>query len=142
MRRRSFRRGLSLIEVLVSALILGLTVLAATAMFSTAGFLRDHSTGHSRAAAILQRKLEQIRRLPFSQVTYAGLLNAGVIDPGASPYAFATVDGLTTELTNADGRIVLSNGGSDTARVDVVLTWDGLRGTRYRATAATLVSSR
>ena len=126
----------------MSAFILAVTVLAATAMFSTAGFLRDHSASHSRAAAILQRKLEQIRRLPFNQVTYSGLLNAGVIDPGDSPYSFSTVDNLATELTHGDGRIVLSNGETDTARADVLLTWDGLRGTRYRVTATTFVSSR
>lgn len=142
MKQQKFRRGLSLVEVLVTATILVVAVLTATAMFSTASSLRDYSGAYSHAGTILQRKLEQVRRLPYSQLTYTGLLNAGVIDPGDSPYSFTTVDSLTSELSNADGRIVLSNGGRETARADVILTWDGLRGNRRRVTATTFVSSR
>jgi hypothetical protein len=140
--RRTFRRGLSLVEVLVSASIFAGTVISATTMFSGAAFLRDRSGNYSNAAAILQRKLEQVRRLPYSKMNYTGLLSAGIIDAGSSPYSFTVVDNLPAQLSDGEGRITLSTSGTETARADITLAWSGLRGTHQQVTAVTFVSNK
>jgi prepilin-type N-terminal cleavage/methylation domain-containing protein len=143
MKRRGRRRGLTLIEVMAGVLVLALTLLAAMAMFPLSALLRDRSGSYSHAAAIAQRKLEQIRKLPAAQVSYAGLQSAGVIDAAAaSPYPFTSVDRLSSELTAGSGSIQLSGVGTDLVRADVTVTWRGLRGIQQQVTFSTLVASK
>ena len=143
MRRTQGRRGMSLVEVMVGVLILGATVLAASAMFPLSAFLRDRSGTYSRAATIAQRKLEQIRKLPTTQLTYTGLLNAGVIDQGNNePYSFTTVDSVAGELAQGAGTIELIDEGTDLVRVDVRVTWKSLRGTDMNLQATSMVSNK
>src|SRR4051812_48660605 len=104
MKRHGRRRGLTLVEVLVSVGVLSLTTLTAVALFPFSAQMRDSSGSYSRASAIVQRKLEQIRKLDPENITGSGLQAAGIVDPpaggstGGSTYSFAVVDGLASQL--------------------------------------------
>jgi prepilin-type N-terminal cleavage/methylation domain-containing protein len=140
MTRTKARRGTTLVEVMAAMMILALTVSAAGAMFPLGAFLRNRSGGYSRAAAIVQRKLEQVRKFPARSLTYPALEAAGIIDSSAtSPASFNTCDSLTNELPNANGSLELTNAGTDVVRIDVTLTWRNVRGGVQRVSAMSQV---
>jgi Tfp pilus assembly protein PilV len=149
MTRRRIRRGITILEVMVGLLVLALTVVAASAMFPMSHLLRDRSSSYSKAAAIVQRKMEQVRKLPTSQLNYAGLRTAGIIDavatvPSGSDqlYTFTTTDLLANDLNSAQGRVRLLDPGTDLVTVEVQMTWQSLRGRTETVSARTFVSDK
>lgn len=138
------RRGTTLVEVMAAMMILALTVSAAGAMFPLGAFMRSQSGGYSRAAAIVQRKLEQIRRYPSTSLTYSTLASASIIDTASvTPASFTTADNLTSELgTGAAGTIRLTGVGTDIVQVDVTLSWVDIRGRAQSLSAMSRVVNK
>ncbi|MFN3649312.1 MAG: hypothetical protein ACK47B_06990 [Armatimonadota bacterium] len=158
MRRARTRRGMSFLEIMAGLFVLALTMVTATALFPLSSLLRDKSGGYSRAASVVQHKLEQLRELEADQLTAANLLSLGMIDAendtavqtvvdeagisrlSSLPLTFNTVDELADELENASGTVQLTDVGSDLVQAEVVLTWTGYRGTSNRIEATTYVA--
>lgn len=131
-------------EITVAAMILGLTVLLATAIFPLSHFLQDRSGSYSRASAILQRKMEQVRVLEPSQTHYDGLRSAGIIDAGAAgnTHSFTATDQVSAQLLEGTGTVTLTNPQSDLVRVDVEVRWKGTRGMENRVAAMTYLADK
>jgi hypothetical protein len=131
------------VELVISVLVLAATLILAAGLLPLTGLLRDNSGAYSRAATVIQRKIEQIRSLDPSLVTPSGLRTAAVVDPtapstGAMP--FTTVENLTTILRQGSGDIVLTNSGTDLVTVDVTVRWTTIRGAQVAVSARTLVT--
>lgn len=132
-------------EILVAVFVLSMTIITTTAMFSSSALLRNRSGGYSRAATLVNRKLEQVRKLNAAQLNSSGLAAAGVVDATSATggnYTFTTVDQLTNELPQATGALSLTNAGSDLARVDVTISWKSYRGKTETMSAATYVADK
>jgi hypothetical protein len=147
MKRRLARRGITLVELMAGVMVLGLTVVSAVAMFPLSAFLRERSGSYSRAAGIVQRKLEQIRQLPAERIHYSGLRTAGIVDEEESPstagsFSFTSTDQLETQLDEAQGAIRLTGVGTDMVEAHVVLTWEGTRKIQNQIEATTFVASK
>lgn len=78
-------RGFTLVELLVAMAVLTLALLAVAAMLPVASTNVDYSGGTSQATALAQRRLEQVRNLPFA--TVAGMVTAA--DPPNAPASSA-----------------------------------------------------
>ena len=144
--RRTLRRGVTLVEIIAGVFILALSILTASALLPAIAQLRTNSGDYTRAATLLQRKMEQIRNLEAAQITASGLRTAGIIDTtntstAANTYSFTTVDGLASEFREGAGTIQLTNTGTDLVRIDVTLTWRGLKGKAERIDGTTFVAS-
>jgi Tfp pilus assembly protein PilV len=143
MKRNGSRRGMTLVEILIAAVLMVLTVTAAMAMFPMTNLLRNKSGNYSRASTLIARKLEQVRTLRSDQITYNGLRAAAIIDAGdVQPYKFTTTDGLASEMPEAKGTITVTNPGTQLVTVDVTVTWRGLRGNTQSLTATTYVANK
>lgn len=145
--RSSRRRGVTLVEIMAGVFILAMTTITAAALLPLTAQLRTNSGDYTHAASLVQRKLEQIRALDAAHITAGELQTAGVIDTtntasGANTYSFTAVDAVATELKQGAGTIQLTNTGTDLVRIDVALTWRGLRGKAEQTDATTFVSSR
>ena len=144
-KRLRSRRGLTFIEILVAASILGATVVVASAMFPFSHLLQDRSSGYSRASSVLQRKLEQVRSLETQQLNPSGLRTAGIIDSGTStsgPYSFNTVDQIATRFVQGTSALTVTGAGTDLVRVDVSITWKTSRGRQHTVNAMTYVADK
>ncbi len=145
MPRRRARRGLTLIEIMVGVLVLGATLVAASAMFPLSALLRDRSGTSSRAAAVAQRKMEQVRRLTVDQLNYAGLRAAGVVDVTESaggPFPFTSTDSLAAELASGSGTLTLTDAGTDLVQVEVTVNWRSFQGLPQTMRAVTFVCKK
>jgi Tfp pilus assembly protein PilV len=142
---RSRRRGMSLMEVLVGTFLLGMTIILASAIFPFSSFLQDRAGGYSRASTLLQKKLEQVRRLEASELTAAALHNAGVIDAAQSTsgaYTFTTVDNVPDLLVQGSGTLTVTGAGTDLARAEVTISWVASGGKAHSVHAMTLVADK
>jgi Tfp pilus assembly protein PilV len=140
---RKARRGLTFLEVMIALMLLTSAVLTASTLFPAATMARTRSSSTSMAATILQRKLEQVRRLPAASITYTGLYANGVIDSGnTSPYSFTAAESVASKLNNGKGTLTLTNAGSDIVTITVTVTWESVEGPDQTLSAVTYVSSR
>ena len=141
---------MTLIEVMAGVFVLAMTVMMAGAIFPVCTSMRDRSGAYSRASALIQRKMEQIRRLDAHEINYAGLQAAGIIDGGVpagsdgvtGPFSCTFTDRLPEELWEGKGTVRLTDVGTDVVRVQVELRWQGFKGTQNRVDATTLVADK
>lgn len=135
------RRGFTLVEILAAMTVLGLAVLTSLALFPLSSVMRERSGGYSRAGTLLQRKLEQIRQLPPTAVTPAGLQAAGIVDTATgAALPFTTTDQVASQLTRGTGTVTLRGVGTDLVRVDVQVTWVGYNGRQSQVQEMTYVA--
>jgi prepilin-type N-terminal cleavage/methylation domain-containing protein len=140
---RKARRGLTFLEVMIALMLLSSGVLMAGTLFPAATMARTRSSSNSMAATIIQRKLEQVRRLPAASITYSGLYANAVIDSGnTSPYSFTAADSVASKLQKGKGTLTLTNPGGDLVTISVTVTWENSDGPDQTLTAVTNVSSR
>lgn len=144
MKRRHARRGLTLVEIMVGVFVLSLTIMTATAMFPLSAVLRDRSGSYTRASAIAQRKMEQIRRLPTSQINAANLRTMGVADEGGytsgawHALPFTTTDEVAEEMVNGQGWMWAYTGDPDITQIWVAVYWQNFdRPGQWRMVQAT-----
>ena len=140
---RRARRGLTFLEVMIALMLLTAGVLTASTLFPAATIARTRSSSNSMAATIIQRKLEQVRRLAAASLTQSGLTANGIIDSGNSnPYTFTAADSVASKLQNGVGTLTLTNPGGDIVTVTVTVTWESSEGPDQSLSASTNISSR
>lgn len=134
--RRRGRRGLTFIDVMAGMFILGATVLAASALFPVSALMRSRSGEQSRAAAISQKKMEQLRKLDPTTLTFSNLRNLGIVDEEAyylsedyEIYTFGETETLTEDLTSGEGYIVRYQPDDDLTQLEIYVFWRGQHGT-------------
>ena len=119
------RRGAGLVDVIATVLILGTTGAIFATVFPASFACSSQAQEYKLAAAIAQRKMEQLRGIEFESLTQPLLLAAGVIDgnPTTAPYSFTSVDSLSGQLRGATGNLSVIDVGTDRRRVTVTLSW-------------------
>ena len=149
MKRRSVRRGMTLLEVMVGIVVLGITVVTASALFPTSSVLRDRASNFSRASVLAQRKLDQIRDLPVSQINETTLLDRGMTDNCAVrtgnnvEICFTECDRMASELPGSPtGQVFLKNVGTDIVTVEVVIRWRTYKGKQEEVRAVSAVTEK
>ncbi len=126
--------------------VLAVTVISALAMFPVSNLLRDRSGSNTRAATIIQRKLDQVRSLKAAEITGTRLRTLGFVDANATgagnSYSFTQADNLAQQLQGATGTLALVNPGTDLVEARVTLSWMGMRGRSSTTTAVTYVADK
>jgi prepilin-type N-terminal cleavage/methylation domain-containing protein len=143
------RSGMSLVEVMIAVMLFSFAITVFASLFPMSMRMRAKSEAVSQATAFAQQKIEQIRTLPYTSLTYSALRGANVIDasPTSQPYAFTSVDNLASKLTTPTGTVTVTDAGSgaftaDLKRVDVTVTWGGIAGQNNTVTVSTLLSNK
>jgi prepilin-type N-terminal cleavage/methylation domain-containing protein len=119
------RRGFSLIETMIAVTALSFIVLCFGAVFPTASQMRNKAERVTLATTLAQQKLEQLRGVKFTDLTYSGLRAANLIDasPNSSPFSITTVSGLATALPSGAGTVTFSDEATGLKRAQVDITW-------------------
>jgi prepilin-type N-terminal cleavage/methylation domain-containing protein len=107
--------GYSLVEVMVSMVVLTVAVVPMVGMFDAAIGAADASADYDKARTCAVRKLEQIKSLPYEAVE--GGLQGGVCDPSGFGYTIAA-QSIGTDLGDGTGEEGLT-------MVTVTVDWDG-----------------
>src|SRR5207245_3647035 len=92
------RSGLSLIEVMIAVMVLSFAVATFAPLYPISMRMRSKAENITRASTLAQQKIEQVRALPYTSLTYTGLQANSVVDasPNSSPYSFTSVDGVAS----------------------------------------------
>lgn len=115
--------GFTLIEVLLAIMVLMFTALIFTAAFPTSQISRIKAVHRTYAIGLAQQTLEEKRSAGYS----------GVI-PGEPTIS------VPAELPGAQQTTTISQFGSNTRKVEVMVTWSGYRRVGGSITLATLIS--
>ncbi len=79
-RKKRSNGGFSLIEVLISAFVVGLTATLLGATFPTGDRSRLMASNESTAISIAQRQIEVLRSIGYSSLTESRLIDLGIIE--------------------------------------------------------------
>lgn len=145
MRLVGSRRGAGLIDVMLMLFLLGMAGLIFAAVFPTCIRSTKQAQEYKIAAAITQKKMEQLRSMSYELLTYSQLVSASVVDstPAGSPYSFASIDGLSGLLPSGAGTLAIQDVGSDTRQVTITISWRGTgSATRTLQTVTLFVDKR
>ena len=129
-RARPGRRGVTLVEVAIAVLLMGMAAMLFASVYPTASRTARASGNHAQAISVVQHKIDELRALGYGRLNYDELRSAGIIDaaPNAMPFRFDGVDGLASLFPNAVGTISVAPAGTDLASVTVRLEWRGAPG--------------
>ena len=121
------RRGAGLVEVMITVMLLAAAGLTFSAIFPTAFSASRQADEYKTAAAIGQRKMEQLRAMNYQSLTQPILRSAEAIDasPTSSPYSFTSVEAVGTHLASGTGTLEVDDISSDVKRVRITITWQG-----------------
>ncbi len=119
------KRGSTMIDVLVTAFLLAMAGIVFGAAFPSGFSCSRKAQSYKLAAAIAQRKMEQLRSLSYQSLTYGHLRAAGAIDssPYESPYEFTSTDSIADYLAGGAGQIQVEDLTSTVRRVRVTVSW-------------------
>ncbi len=132
-------RGFSLIEYLFAIFLTFITAMIVVATLPMATSARARADRHHRALNIAQKQLESIKALGYSQVSPAGLHQAGLVDSpipdGAGRLWFTHIDSSQFDapsqvLPGGRGYVVLTTLQIDLIQITVVVDWQERSGTR------------
>ncbi len=141
----SSRRGAGLLDAIITLFLLGVAGAVFSAMFPTGIKASRQAHQYKVAASIAQRKMEQIRAMPYESITFVGLTAGGIVDQDEddSPYSFTSVDSVADQLTSGTGSLRVSQLTGDMKWVRVSLSWEGPLGSPDRTiTLTTLCADR
>jgi len=133
-----------MMDALLTVFLLAGVGLIFGATFPT-GFAAVRQSGeNTRAVALAEQKLEQVRSIPYEDLTYTTMRAKNMIDvsPTSSPYSFTEVDNVPQLLSGGDGTIAVTDETSSVKRVTVVLTYEGPNNTVRRTILRTLVADK
>ena len=157
--RRRSRAGFTMAEVALSLIVFSLMTLMFGAVFPMAVRGAQHGSSYSQAAAIAQRKIDQLRAAGYSRLDVTDLKALAVVDAqnADKTYDFTTQDNLTgaggfftAPASGSVGTIAVSDynadntaqdpnaslpGPGNAAMVTVTLTWGGVDPGTYSASA-------
>jgi prepilin-type N-terminal cleavage/methylation domain-containing protein len=143
------RPGMSLIEVIIAVMVFSFAITVFAALYPLAARMRVKSEYVTQATTIAQRKVEQIRALPYTSLNFTSLRGANVIDasPTSSPYSFTSVDNIASKLPEATGTLTLANAGSGSnvsalKRIDVTVSWGGVVANGNTVTVSTTIANK
>ena len=160
-RRRRGRTGFTLAEVALSLVVFGMMTMMFAAVFPMAVRGAQHGNTYSQAAAIAQRKIDQLRSAGYSRLDSTDLTALGVVNGqnANGTYDFTTQDNLTgtggfftAPAAGGVGTVAVSDYASDVttqdpnaagslpgtgnaAMVTVTLSWGGVDKGSYSASA-------
>lgn len=123
---RDHRRGTTLLEVMISMLVITVVVMIFAGSVSVGQRAAGLNGEYSQAISLCQHKIDQLRTVGYGRLTYEELSDAEIIDsnPSSPPYRFIQVDNVSQYLSNASATIDLySTGDPEVIRVVVNLTW-------------------
>lgn len=127
MRLVGSRRGAGLVDVMLTLFLLGVAGMIFAASFPVCFRATRQAQEYKLAAAISQKKMEQLRAMNYESLTSSHLQSASVVDSTSvsSPYSFTAIDGVGTALPLGTGEITIEDVGSDTRKVTVSMSWKG-----------------
>lgn len=116
-----------MLEMIFAIFLIASAAMMFSAMIPPAVKSERMMANHQQATSLLQHKIDQLRGVGYGRLTYAEMLDAGIIDasPSSSPYRFTTVDRLTDYYKTATGTIAVSNFDANNRQVVLTLTWTG-----------------
>jgi hypothetical protein len=125
LRRLRSKKGIGLIDVMVTLFLLSVAGIIFSATFPAAFSCSRKSQEYKLGTAIAQRKMEQLRAMNYESLTEPLLHQAGVIDSDSmsSPYTFTAKDSLALQLTTGKGTIAITDISSHIKKVQVTITW-------------------
>jgi prepilin-type N-terminal cleavage/methylation domain-containing protein len=143
------RPGMTLIEVMIAVMVFSFAITVFASLFPLAMRMRSKSENVSQATMIAQKKIDQLRALPYTSLTYTSLQGANVIDasPNTSPYSFTSVDNLATKLPEPTSSLTVSNAGSgshtaDLKQISVTVSWGGIISNGNSVTMTTQIANK
>jgi prepilin-type N-terminal cleavage/methylation domain-containing protein len=138
------RRGFSLIETMIAAMVLGFVVLVFGASFPTAARQRYKAENITTATMLAHQTLELLRGAGYAGLNYADLLAAGAVDAstGASPYSITTVRGLASALRGGSGTLTITDESADLKRARVDITWSGITNQGNSVSLVTFIGNK
>lgn len=137
------RQGFGLIDIVIALFLLGMAGLMFAAALPSGFRCSQQAQQNKTAAAIAQRKMEQIRAMNYESLTQPLLCAAGVIDADStsSPYSFTSVDNLGSQLTSGTGSIAITDADSDIKLVKITVRWAGASSSGSRSLCLTTLIS-
>ncbi|MEN6519898.1 MAG: hypothetical protein ABFD46_01940 [Armatimonadota bacterium] len=122
-------RGVGLIDVMITAMLLGMAGIIFAATFPSGLSMLRQTQETKKAVELAQKKLEQIKALGYESLSYGNLRAANAIDEdqAASPYIFTQVDNLDSAIPSSVGKLDISNysesGISGVKKISVTINW-------------------
>ena len=128
------RRGVVLVDVIITLFLLAIVGAVFSATFPAAITASRQARDYKIATAIAQRKMEQLRAMNYESLTQPHLSSAGAIDPDdvTSPYSFTSVESVGGQLAGGTGEATVEDETSDIKRVQVTVKWEGPAGAGTR----------
>lgn len=118
------RRGAGLIDLIVTVFLLGTTGAIFSAAFPTSISASRQAQEYKMATAIAERKMEQLRSLPYESLNRPLLASAGVIDTADSgSFTFTSVDNVASQLASGTGTLTITDVASGVKRVRISVSW-------------------
>jgi len=135
----SSQRGVGLVDAIITLFLLGIAGAVFSAMYPTGIKASRQAHQYKVAASIAQRKMEQVRAMPYESITPVGLMAGSIIDQDDddSPYSFTSVDGVADQLVSGTGSLSVSELSSGVKWVRVSVSWDGPPGSPDRTITLT-----
>lgn len=145
MSRLRSRRGVSIVDVIVTIFLLGACGVVFSTTFPT-GFQASRQAQHYKvASAIAQRKMEQLRPISYQSLGYNLLSGLEFIDEsdGNLPYHFTGTDSLQSQLPDGTGELLIEDvPGYELKRVTVTVKWRGVTGVTRSVQLTTLFADK
>jgi len=137
------RQGSGMVDAMVALMLLALAGLFFSATFPSAFKAIRQGGETKKAVELAQMKIEQVKTLNYESIGYTNLVAANLIDAeqSTSPYSFTSVDNLTSSLASATGTLTVTDNGSGTKHITVVVGWDS-GGVNHNVTLNTYVADK
>lgn len=132
MRTTSGKRGFSFVEIQAAIFVVVMVALIVAASIPLASQARRRAYFQMRATGIVQRELESIKSLGYSNADATQLLADGLIDSttpvATNTYTFNNVDTAAFDtpannLPSGTGQVLIEQVSTDLRRVTVSVTW-------------------
>jgi hypothetical protein len=144
-RRLRSKSGIGMVDALVTACLLCGVGLIFGVTFSS-GFSAVRQSGdNSRAVALAQQKLEQVRSIPFEDLSYIGLRSGySKIDatPSTTPFSFTSIDNVAGVLPGGTGTLNVVYETSSMKRVVITVGYTDSSGVSRQVVVRTLIADK
>ena len=119
------RRGSTLMDAVITIMLVALVGLMFSAMFPAATSCSRQAQEYKTATATAQRKMEQIRSFKYELLNPSVLYTSGAIDSATdpTPYSFTVADSVASKLTQGTGTVDIQDAETDMKTVTVTVSW-------------------
>lgn len=127
-RRHTGCEGFTIIEVMISILVLTALTLIFVSCVPVARKTAKMNGQYSQAISLCQHKIDQLRAVGYGRLTFAELDDPeNIIDssPTSSPYSFVVVDDVAAYLPNPTATVTIEpvSGRADEMLITARVTW-------------------